>query len=369
MKIVPIATSRDLLRFIRLPYNLFRANDHWIPPLLVDQKNIFNPRKNTLLQHCDYQLFLLQENKSVVGRIAVYVNLHYNVHWKEKTGFFGHYECIDRPGASKALLEAAQEWLQKRGITLMRGPWNFVSQDFGFIIDGFELPPVILSSYNPPYYNDQMMNFNMIKTKDLLVYNCDIGKGYQMPGRFLDFTDKIAERYHVKIRTINMKDLVGDARIIVNLTNESLADNWGFYPIDIKEAEQIAADLKQIIHPEVVLIAEVDGQPIGYVITLPDINSILKTMNGRLFPVGIFKLLSGIKKINRYRIWAMGIAKSYQKKGISVLLFRRLNDVLVPRNAYVEANYVLEDNHLMNNALVQLKFDLVKKYRVYDKHL
>ena len=233
MKIYPVNTDRDLRKFVSLRYSLLKEHDHWIPPLLIDQKNIFNPKKNTLLQHCDYQLFILQENKRVLGRIAVYINLHYNTHWKEKTGFFGHYECVDQPAASQILLEAAREWLHKRGMTLMRGPWNFVSQDFGLIIDGFELPPVILSSYNPPYYNDQMIKFNMSKTKDLLVYSCDISKGYQIPARFLDFTDKIAARYRVKIRTINMKDLVGDARIIVNLTNESLAGNWGFYPIDI----------------------------------------------------------------------------------------------------------------------------------------
>jgi GNAT superfamily N-acetyltransferase len=369
MKIISVNTRREVNKFIYMPYKLFKADEHWIPPLLLDQKNIFNPRKNNLLQHCDYQLFILKECNQIIGRIAVYINLDYNAYWKEKTGFFGHYECIDQPEASRILLETAQTWLQKRGMTLLRGPWNFVSQDFGLIIDGFELPPVILSSYNPPYYIDHMAQFGLTKIKDLLVYNCDIQKGYQIPRRFLDFTDKIAKRYRVNVRPINMKNLVNDARIIVNLTNESLANNWGFYPIALEEAEQIAADLKQIIHPELVLIAEVDGQAIGYVITLPDINTILKTMNGRLFPYGLFKLMSGLKKINRYRIWAMGIAKAYQRKGISVLLMRRLNDVLSPRKAYVEANYVLEDNHLMNNALVQLQFDQVKKYRVYDKHI
>jgi len=343
MKIISVNTRRDLKKFIHLPYQLFKTDNHWIPPLLLDQKNIFNPNKNNLLQHCDYQLFILKESDKIIGRIAVYINRDYNSYWKETTGFFGHYECVNQPEASRILLETAQTWLQDRGMKLMRGPWNFVSQDFGLIIDGFELPPVILSSYNPPYYIDQMAQSGLTKTKDLLVYNCDIQKGYQIPRRFLDFTNKIAKRYRVNVRPINMKNLVNDARIIVNLTNESLANNWGFYPIALKEAEQIADDLKQIIHPEVVLIAEVNGQAIGYVITLPDINTILKTMNGRLFPFGLFKLMSGLKKINRYRIWAMGIAKAYQRKGISVLLMRRLNDVLSLRKAYVEANYFISN--------------------------
>jgi GNAT superfamily N-acetyltransferase len=352
-----------------MPYQLFKDHAHWIAPLLIEQKKIFDPNKNTLLQHCDYQLFLLRDKSQVIGRIAVHVNHHFNSYWKEKTGFFGHYECIDDETASRTLLTTAQNWLKERDMTQMRGPWNFVSQDIGFILDGFDLAPVIMSSYNPPFYNDQMTDFELQKIKDLVVYNCDVAKGYRIPDRFIDLTDKIANRYGVKVRPVDMKNLVADARIIVKLTNESLADNWGFYPIELNEAEQIAADLKQIIHPEVVLIAEVDGQAIGYVITLPDINDILRMMKGRLFPFGIFKLLRGIKKINRYRIWAIGIARAYQKKGISVLLFRRLHEILTPRQSYVEANYVLEDNHLMNNALVQLQFDLVKKYRIYNKFI
>ena len=124
-----------------------------------------------------------------------------------------------------------------------------------------------------------------------------------------------------------------------------------------------------IVNPEIVLFAEVNGEPIGYILALPDINDILKNMNGRLLPFGIFKLLRGIKRINRYRIWAMGFLKQYQKKGISVLLFRRLHEVLAHKGIYVEANWVLEDNHLMNNALIHLDFDIVKKYRVYEKEI
>lgn len=164
-----------------------------------------------------------------------------------------------------------------------------------------------------------------------------------------------------------MKNLIEDTRTIVRLTNIATGDNWGYYPVDESEAEQIAADLKMIVHPEVVLIAEVDGKPIGYLITLPDVNHILQNMNGRLFPLGIFKLMRGIKKLNRYRIWALGLLPKYQQKGISVLMFKRLNDILGGKDVYIEANWILEDNTLMNNALIQLNFDLVNKYRIFEK--
>lgn len=363
-------TSRsELKKFITFPYRFHRNTPNWVPPLRIDQENIFNPKRNAMLRHCDFQLFLLYEQKRIAGRIAVYVNHTANRYWNTKIGFFGYYECIDDPGAASLLLETAENRLREKGMQIMRGQWNWVSQDIGFVCEGFDLPPIVLSSYNPPYYNDQVAAFGMKKAKDLVVYNCDLSRGYKIPPRFLALTDRIARRYNVTVRPVDMKHLVRDARIIVRLTNESLKDNWGYYPVDDSEAEQIAADLKLIVHPDVVLIAEARGEPIGYVVAVPDVNDILKGMNGRLFPFGIFKLLTGIKKINRYRIWAMGILPPYQKRGVSVLMFRKLNDILAPKGSYVEINWVLEDNHLMNNAVVKLEFDLVKRYRIYEKQI
>ncbi|MDW7681016.1 MAG: hypothetical protein SCK70_10650 [bacterium] len=369
MKVQPVNSKSLLRKFINFPYQFYQNSPHWIAPLKLDQKNIFNPDKNSMLQRCDYQLMLLIKADRSVGRIAIYLNRVANDYWGEKIGFFGHYECIDDQVAANELLQAAQLWLQQRGMEKMRGPWNLVTQDIGFICDGFEMAPTILSSYNPEYYNSQVIKFGMSKVKDLLVYHCDTGAGYRMPDRFLKWTDKIARRYRVTVRSINLKKMVEEAQLIVRLTNASIGDNWGYYPVDEAEAEQMANDLKMIIHPELVLIAEIAGQPIGYVITLPDVNEILKTMNGRLFPFGIIKLWRGIKKLNRYRIWAMGLLKPYQNKGISVLLFRRLQEALAGRDVYVEANWVLEDNMLMNNALRQLKFEQRKRYRIYEKDI
>lgn len=368
-KIKPVTGPSGLKKFIMFPYRFHRNTPNWIPPLKIDQGNIFNPKKNSMLRHCDYQLFLLYEHHRIIGRIAVYVNSSANLYWKTKIGFFGYYECIENPEAASILLETAEKWLGEKGMQTMRGQWNWVSQDIGFVCEGFDLQPIVLSSYNPPYYNDQVVTYGMKKAKDLLVYNCDLSKGYKIPERFLALTDRITRRFGVTVRPIDMKHLVRDARIIVRLTNESLKDNWGYYPVEETEAEQIAADLKLIVHPDVVLFAEVQGEPIGYVIAVPDVNDILKKMNGRLFPFGIFKLLTGIKKINRYRIWAMGILPPYQKRGVSVLMFRRLNDILAPKGSYVEINWVLEDNDLMNNAVIKLEFDLVKRYRIYEKQI
>lgn len=362
-----VNTNSEIKKFIDFPYNLYRNNPVWIPPLKSEQKKIFNPHKNSFLRHCDYQLFLLYDDQRIIGRIAAFVDHRAIEYWQTKTGLFGYYECIEDPDAAFMLLDTAQKWLQERGMQTMRGQWNFISQDMGFVYEGFDIPPTILSSYNFPYYNDQVVGFGMEKAQDLLVYRCDVGSGYKIPARYLKFSEATVRNCGVTIRPINMKNLVEDARLIVRLSNESLKNNWGFYPVDENEAKQIALDMKMIIHPDLILFAEVAGEPIGYILALPDVNQLLKKLEGKLFPFGIFKLFWGIKRLNRYRLWAMGILPPYQQKGVSVLLFQKLNEILAPRGSYVEANWVLESNTLMNNTLIKLKAELVKKYRVYEK--
>lgn len=333
----------------------------------IEQKKIFNPRKNALLQHCKYQLFLLYEDHRIIGRIAAFVDHRAVDYWQAKIGLFGHYECIGDRDASFMLLDAAQKWLKKHGMQTMRGPWSFISQDIGVVCEGFSLPPMVLSSYNFPYYNDHFIEFGMIKAKDLLVYSFDTKKGYKIPHRFLKYTEGLVRICGVTVRPINMKKLEEEARIIVHISNESLKKNWGYYPIDELESKQMAADMKMIVQSELVLIAEVAGEPIGYILALPDVNQLIKNLKGHLFPLGIFKLLWGIKRLNHYRIWALGILPHYQQKGVSILLIQKLYEILAPRGSYVEANWIMEDNWLMNNTLIKLKAEPIKKYRIYEK--
>ena len=362
-----VKDKKSLNKFITFPYSHYKGHAVWIPPLRMEQKKLFNPKTNSVLRDAHYRFFILQERGKMIGRIAAWVNPIANDYWKEKIGFFGYYECVNDAQAGSILLSGAEQWLKEQGIRKMRGQWNFETQDMGFIYEGFDLLPVILSSYNYPYYNEHVRQYGFEKVKDLLVYNADVGAGYQIPARFIRFTDRIAQRYGVTIRRLDMSRLVDEALLIVRLTNRSLRDNWGFYPVDESEAEQLAKDLKSVIHPEGILFAEVDGKAVGYIIALPDVNSLLYGLNGHLFPKGIFRLLNGIKKLNRYRIWALGLLDDYQKKGISALLFRALNDSLAHKNPYVEANWVLESNALMNNTMKQLGFRLVKRYRIYEK--
>ena len=362
-----VENRNDFRAFIRLPYKLYKEDRVWVPPLRMEEKKKYSEKTNPMLLHCDYRLFLLFQENDVVGRISAFVDRLAVEHWKEKVGLFGSYECIADTEGSHLLLETARNWLKDRGMVKMRGPWSFASQEWGSMVEGFESPPMIMAPYNPPHYNTQMEAFGLSKIKDLLVYELDPTDGYELPERYIAFTDRVAEKYNVTVRSLDMKRLEEDVKTIVYVTNASTEFNWGFVPVTNEEARDIAKSMKRIVDPDIVMIAEINGNPVGYLIVLPDVNSLLKGLDGRLFPFGFFKLLFGMKKISRYRIWALGVVPEYQRKAIDTLFYRRLYEILYPQKpTLVEANYVLEDNMVMNNPIIKMGFKQAKKYRVYE---
>lgn len=368
MEIHRVADKRDLKRFIELPYRLYREDPNWVPPLRSEQWNQFDPRRNPMLDHCTCALFLLVEQGQVAGRIAAFVDHLAVEYWGRPIGLFGSYECVDDLRAAHLLLDAACQWLREHGMQAMRGPWSFASQEWGLVVEGFSPPPVILAPYNPPCYNDHLRAFGLEKVKDLLVYYVDKDEGYQIPQRYLTLTDEVQKRLGVTVRSANMKRLEEDVATIVRLSNAAIAENWGYYPVTEAEGRALARDLRQIVIPEAVLIAEgPDGEAIGFAITLPDINVILRCLNGRLFPFGWLRLLWGLPRLRQYRMWAIGVVPAYQRRAVDALLYRRTYEVLYPRGGRMEINYVLEDNVRMNNALRRLGARPLRRYRVYER--
>jgi GNAT superfamily N-acetyltransferase len=355
MDIKPVKTKSDLKRFIHFPYELYRNDPVWVPPLLVEQFSQFDTERNPTLVHCEFALFLLEENGKVKGRIAAFIDRLALEAWKEPIGLFGYYECIDDTTASNMLFETAAAWLRKKGMTKMRGPWSFVSQEWGLVVEGFTPSPVVMAPYNPLYYIEHLTSFNFEKVKDLLVYYISLREGYVIPERIMTLTDDVTNRYGIHVRQVDMKKYDEEVKTIIDLSNRSLIDNWGYTSVTREEAEAIAHDLKPVIHPKGVIFAEdKEGNPIGFAITLPDINQLLKGLKGRLFPFGWLKLLLGIPRLTSYRLFALGVIPEYHGKGIDSLLYRALCEALHAPETWLEINYVLEDNAPMNNAISKL---------------
>ena len=370
MKTQTVESKAELKRFINFPYKFYKDDPNWVPLLRTELNNQFNPKKNPLLDHCTYSLFLLIEEDQVIGRIAAFIDHLAVDFWNEKIGLFGYYECIPDQGASRMLLDAAANWLRDQGMESMRGPWSFVPEEWGLVVEGFTPPPVIMAPYNPPYYDQQLTEFGLTKVKDLLCYYISGKEGYQIPDRILTLTDRIAERYGVSVRPVDMKRYDEEVAVFLELSNSSIIDNWGYSPVTDAEADTMAKDLKQVIQPKGVVFAETaDGEPIGFAIALPDINTLLKGLNGRLFPFGWLKLLLGIPHLKSYRMFALGVIPEYHGLGIDSLIYRALYESLFSPDIWMEINYVLEDNYHMNNAIHKLLAKPLRRYRIYQRDL
>jgi ribosomal protein S18 acetylase RimI-like enzyme len=312
-------------------------------------------------------LFLALKEGEVVGRISAFVDDLAIKHWGQNVGLFGSYECIDDAEASQALLYFARDWLRSQGMTSMRGPWSFASQEWGLVVEGFAPAPVILAPYNPAYYNDQLARFGLVKARDLMVYEIDVQKGYSFPERYLKLSGIIQKRFGVSTRPIDMHNLEADVMTITRLANESIADNWGFYPVTEEEARAMARDMKQIVNPAACLIAETsDGKPVGFAMSLPDVNQILKGLNGRLLPFGLFKMLFQLPRLKTYRMWALGVIPEYQGCAIDTLLYCATYEALYSPDLRLEINYVLEDNDRMNNSIRKIGAHDLRRMRVYE---
>lgn len=241
------------------------------------------------------------------------------------------------------------------------------SQEWGSLVEGFSPPAVVMAPYNPPYFNDQFTAFGLAKIKDLLVYIIDACEGYQIPSRIMTLTDRIAQRYGIRIMQVDMKHLNRDVEIINELSSQSLMDNWGYSGITPAEVQVMTRDLKPIIHPKAVLFAEDSSDsPVGFAIAIPDVNLILKQIKGKMLPLDWIKLLWGLSRLKQYRMFALGVVPQYQGKGIDSLIYRALYESIFSPDLRMEINYVLEDNGLMNNAIIKLGAKPLRRYLIYQ---
>ncbi|MGC8595313.1 MAG: hypothetical protein ACP5US_03680 [Candidatus Kryptoniota bacterium] len=363
--IEPVRTRKDLSAFIKLPWKIYQNDPYWVPPLLMDRKKLLDTKKNPFYKHSEIELFLAKKDGEVVGRNAAIINYNHNKFHNEEIGFFGFFESINDQSVANALFDAAKNWLIKKGFSAMRGPMNPSTNDeIGLLVEGFDSSPVILMTYNPKYYLDLFSNYGLKKEKDLLAYHVSADRV---------FTEKlervarmIVRKEGVTFRSINMKDFKNEVARIKYVYNEAWSKNWGFVPMTDEEFDFLAADLKQIVVPDLAIMAEVNGKPVGFALSLPDINIALKhNKSGRLLP-GLYHLLTKKKKINWVRIIILGVIHSYQQTGIAAVLFYETAKRATRLGYYDgEASWVLEDNVMMNRSAELLNAEKYKTYRIY----
>jgi GNAT superfamily N-acetyltransferase len=367
LQIEPVSSTADLDQFALLPWSIYKGDPNWVPPLLKDFKNLFNPEKHPFYLHSEVQPFLARRDGKPVGRIAAIWNRNHQKFHDEPVGFFGFFECIDDVEVARALFAAAEEWLAARGLKTMRGPASFSSnEEWGLLIEGFDGPPRIMMTYNPRYYPALIEVCGFTKAKDLVAF---FKKVPEPPERLVRGAEIVARRNpDVTIRHLDMKNFSRDLNIVRDLYNRAWEKNWGFVPMTEAEIDHMAKELKPAVDPELVLIAEKAGKPVGFSLTLPDLNQALKKANGRLFPFGLIRILLEAKKIHTLRVLTLGIVPEYRLSGIDAMLYLHIFRTGA-RKGYDsgEFSWMLEDNIAIHRPMENLGARIYRRYRLYDR--
>ncbi len=373
MEIVPVLSKKDLMKFIKLPFTLYKNDPYWVAPLIMDQKKLFDPKKNPYFEHSEVQLFLAYKDNKLAGRISAHTNTLHNKTHNDKVGFFGFFESIDDREVADALFDAAYNWLKDKGFDTMRGPMNLsVNDECSLLVGPFDSSPVVMMTYNPQYYVSLYENAGMKKAMDLYAYHVDVKKP---PERLARLVNKIEKRGHFTIRTLsanNKKKLKEDIAKIFHIYEKAWEDNWGYVPMSATEFDLLVDNLMPIVRPEFIYIAEINGEAVGFSVTLPDYNFILKKIKGKLLPFGWLKFLIYKNKIPGLRVPIMGVLDKYKNRGIDVVFYyRSFKTAYEHKNPYTygELSWVLETNSMMNKISRSVSAELYKTYRIYDKKI
>ena len=372
VQVRPVRSARDKREFIELPYRLYRRDQHWIAPLRIAQRDILNTKRHPFYKTSDAEMFLARRDGRVVGRIMAILNRAHNEFHDERAGFFGFFEIENDIDAAAALLNAATDWVRAHGAEVIRGPMNpSTNYECGLLVEGFNLDPMVMMTYNPPYYAELLEACGMKKAMDLFAYA--IAESYFIHSNKLQrVAERLRKKDKITVRAIDKKDFKNEVAAVRRIYNDAWSRNWGFVPMSEEEFDHLAKDLKQIVDPRIAMIAEqeTDGgksRPIAFFLAIPDVNQALKKISGRLLPLGLVKLLWHSRKISSLRVITMGAASEYQSMGIGSIfldeIYRR-----APAAGYFtgEMSWVLENNVLMNRSAELIGGRLHKTYRIYE---
>ena len=369
-----ITSHADKKKFVRLLWEIYRGDPNWVPPLMMDRLKLIDEKKNPFYRHADVAWVIAEDEGRPVGRIAAIINHNHNQFYKDKVGFFGFFESYHDQKISGALFAQAEQFLKSKGMTVSRGPMNpSINDEVGLLIDGFKRPPVMLMTYNPPYYAELIERAGYRKEKDLFAWLLSQEGAHS--AKLERVAKALQARNKITVRPFDKKHFSREVEIIKRLYNAAWESNWGFVPFTDAEMDFLAADLKQVYDPSIVLFAERNGEPVGFALSLPDINQAFHAgpaippgiMN---LPIGLYDLLMKKKAIDTVRILVLGVLKEFRGLGIDALLYWETMERAKKKGYhYGEASWVLEDNEPMNRAAKMMNGDKYKTYRVYEKTL
>ncbi|MEM6579867.1 MAG: N-acetyltransferase [Pseudomonadota bacterium] len=367
-----VTESTQWREFLGLTHGLYAGDPVWIAPLEFQQKERLSP-KNHFFEHARFRAWLARRNGKVIGRITAQIDeLHLRQH-ADGVGYFGLLEAEDDPAVFEKLLGAGAQWLASEGMTRVRGPINLhINEEVGLLVDGFSSPPFVLMGHALPYYGPRIEEQGFMPAKDLLAYH--IKPNFDAPKVMTRLASRVSER--VRVRSLRRKQLAEDAAIMLDVFNDAWQHNWSFVPLAAAEWEDTVKTLTMVMPDEYIQIAEYDGEPVAFIVALPNLNEAARDLNGKLLPFGWAKLLWRLKVRHpaSARIPLMGVRQSYQHSRLGpTLAFMVIDAVRHELHArgvtQVEMGWILEDNDGMRNIIETIGGEAYKRYRVYEKDL
>jgi hypothetical protein len=371
----PVMTKKDRKAFVDFAWEVYKDDPAWVPPLKDEVHGLITPGKNPWFEHARAQLWLAERGGKVVGRISAQVDDLVQQHMGQGTGQWGMFEVLDGDAAA-ALIETAEGWLRQQGMTRALGPISLsIWDEPGLEIEGFAEPPTAMMGHHRPAYQAWIEASGYGKAKDLLTYEVDIAH-WDDPriNRLIEMGER---NPRIRIREIDKSRFADESRLILNLLNEAWSDNWGYVPLTESEIAYAGKKLKPIIFNELVRVAEVDGAPVAFMLTIPDINELIRDLNGELFPFNFIKLLWRLRKprTRRLRVPLMGVAKKLHHSRLATQLafmmieFTRRDAVTKYGATHGEFGWILEDNKGMLSIAELPGAAVNHRYRIYDKTL
>jgi hypothetical protein len=357
---------RDIRRFVDYMYARNAGDPHWVPPLRMAEHERLSAKKNPFFAHADVALMLAWQNGQVVGRIAAIDDrLHLETHG-DNAALFGFFEAADA-AAAQALLGAVEQWAGARGRATVRGPINLsLNEMCGLLVDGFDTDPMLLMPHNPPEYGALIESAGYRKAKDLFAWMHVLQR--ELPPVFVRAARRLREKHRVTIRPLNLGEFTREVERLRAIYCTAWERNWGFVPPTEAEFRRIATELKPIFDPRCTVCAEVDGEMVACLVSVPDINQALKGTNGRLFPLGLLRLLLRKRYISQVRLLLLGIDERHRGLGLYPLLIAEWHRQLQGTPyARAEFSWVLEDNRDINQPAEAGGAQRYKTYRIYEK--
>jgi hypothetical protein len=375
LRLAEVVTPADRRRFVDLVFTLYKSDPSWVPPLKSEMIELISTVKtNPWFEHGHAKFWIAYRGDTPVGRISAQVDTLVLEHVAPDLGHWGMFECIDDLEVAKFLISAAEDWLRSQGMKRAQGPFSIsIWDEVGLLVDGFDRAPTVMMGHHLPYYAGLIEACGYAGVKDLYTYELDVTR------QFPDIIQKIVSagerNSHIRVRQVDKSKFAQEAALILDILNDAWSVNWGFTPLTPLEVAHVGKKLKPLVYEDLIQIAEYDGEPVAFMIALPDLNEFMGDLGGSLFPFGWAKLLWRLHKprTRRIRVPLMGVRKRLQgTRTASMLAFMlieyiRRNGVANYGGQVGEIGWILDDNGPMRSIANAIDSNITRTYRIYER--